>query len=563
MLALILLGAVMPVLALGATQAIRLLGGARLTGFDVAVLAVLAAVPVAVWAFMRHRVPAGCAAATVDAEGIHSPLFTGRRKSFAWRDIVSAEARNANGQLQLALNLAIAPGEVPRKTLFGLSSTQPVLALNLFTAEDRETLTGAVLQRLTEGHAQDPAALAAGTVKSYAPPTTNAFAAERVYRDGLLALTPRPHVSWTLVALNIGVWVALVWASGGKLLNLPTDTLFIWGGNVAHEMLHQGAWWRLVASTFLHSGLAHIAMNMLALSILGPLAERLFGPRPFLVLYLVAGIAGSALSVCYAAQTMVSVGASGAIFGVAGALATTLFRHRRLLPPLSSQNKGGVLLYLLYSLAQGLGQSGVDNAAHVGGVVAGCLMAMLLPIRVGEVNIVRAARPGNGVTAAAAGLLLAVVLLALAPKQPWDIRALLATEAKLPGLVQRFQADLQLIQREGEAAKDDVQREWVWDNRLRDEIGPRLRALARDTDGLDFRPRDSRALMVEAMGRIAWRASQQMAMPSVPDPKTGRPIPADQPAFDALTEHIKEAVAQLNQANSAVQAETAKRGSAH
>src|SRR5207244_8055 len=106
--------------------------------------------------------------------------------------------------------------------------------------------------------------------------------------------------------------------------------LIRWGGDYAPRTTN-GQWWRPVTSMFLHIGIIHLAMNMIALWSIGPFIERLVGNRSFLVLYLFAGVSGSMASLAHA-PTIVSAGASGAIFGLYGALAGFLLRAHGTLP---------------------------------------------------------------------------------------------------------------------------------------------------------------------------------------------------------------------------------------
>ncbi len=108
-----------------------------------------------------------------------------------------------------------------------------------------------------------------------------------------------------------------------------TATLERYGAKDDFAIIHQGQWWRLVTPMFLHEGLAHLGVNMFSLYMVGPLYERCVGSARFLYVYFFAGICGSVFSV--AASKDPAVGASGAIFGIFGALGVYFFRNRRLL----------------------------------------------------------------------------------------------------------------------------------------------------------------------------------------------------------------------------------------
>jgi membrane associated rhomboid family serine protease/predicted negative regulator of RcsB-dependent stress response len=132
---------------------------------------------------------------------------------------------------------------------------------------------------------------------------------------------------------------------------------------------------------FVHIGVIHIALNMYCLMSLGPLAETMFGSTRFLGLYVLSGVAGAIASAGMHPQ-IVSAGASGAIFGVAGALAAVIYVSRN--PVVATArghlSKAGIGTFVAYNLFYGFANSGIDNAAHIGGLVAGFLMGLTLPV---------------------------------------------------------------------------------------------------------------------------------------------------------------------------------------
>jgi membrane associated rhomboid family serine protease len=184
-------------------------------------------------------------------------------------------------------------------------------------------------------------------------------------------------VTATLVALNVAVFIAMVmtgsslWGSGQLL---DQAQLIRWGANWGPG-IHQGQYWRLLTSMFLHIGVLHLAFNMWAFWNLGQLTEVLVGRWRFLTIYLLSGIAGSALS--YWLRPGLSAGASGAIFGIAGALIAVLkFAHlgvpsHALKPILSS-----VVSFAGYNLLIGAVVPHINNLAHLGGLIAGFVLGM-------------------------------------------------------------------------------------------------------------------------------------------------------------------------------------------
>jgi rhomboid protease GluP len=153
--------------------------------------------------------------------------------------------------------------------------------------------------------------------------------------------------------------------------------LLLWGANHLPLTVHQP--WRLITATFLHGGLIHIAFNMWVLWDTGRLAERFYGNGQFVLIYFVAGLAGSIASLFFSARTGVSVGASGAIFGVVGCLLAAIFTKSSKLPPgLMASMRSSMLMFIAYSMVMGFVVGFIDNAAHIGGLIGGFLMGIVL-----------------------------------------------------------------------------------------------------------------------------------------------------------------------------------------
>lgn len=192
----------------------------------------------------------------------------------------------------------------------------------------------------------------------------------------LMPYTPRVYMTWALIAINVAVWIAMV-AMGIKPLSPATVDLLRWGADYAPRTTN-GQWWRVLSSTFLHAGVIHLAMNMAVLASIGPFMERLLGNFGFIVLYVFAGLTGSLLSLAHA-PTIVSVGASGAIFGLYGALLGFLLRSRGTLPKdILQQLLRMAGAFVVYNLLFGMGVAGIDQAAHIGGLVGGFVGGLVL-----------------------------------------------------------------------------------------------------------------------------------------------------------------------------------------
>ncbi|HVF11384.1 MAG TPA: rhomboid family intramembrane serine protease [Abditibacteriaceae bacterium] len=184
-----------------------------------------------------------------------------------------------------------------------------------------------------------------------------------------------PFVVYGLMAANIVVFV-LTGLNGG-FFDTAGETLHRFGMLYAPDIL-EGQWWRLASAMFLHAGLLHIAINMWALKNLGEELEHIYGPAIFLLLYLGAGWVGALASLMF---TGASVGASGAIVGLAGAWLAVALRNRRYFQEFGQQ----VLVVIAINLFIGFSaQSLIDNNGHIGGLIGGFLLGLILPNRLPE-----------------------------------------------------------------------------------------------------------------------------------------------------------------------------------
>jgi rhomboid protease GluP len=176
----------------------------------------------------------------------------------------------------------------------------------------------------------------------------------------------------TLLLVAIGLVFAAETALGGST---NTNVLVALGANVP-PLVWQGQWWRLAAAMFLHIGILHLLFNGWALYQLGALFEILLGSLNLLVVYFVSGIAGSVASLFWTKG--LSAGASGAIFGLMGALIAFLLRRREMLTPYAKSLLGQLVLWAGINVVFGFSTPGIDNAAHLGGCAAGFLCGLML-----------------------------------------------------------------------------------------------------------------------------------------------------------------------------------------
>ncbi len=192
-----------------------------------------------------------------------------------------------------------------------------------------------------------------------------------------LAATPRVFVCRFLAGICIAVYVLMVLRGVSPFLPTVED-LLKWGADFGPAIALEGQSWRLFTNVFLHVGIIHLTMNMWCFLAFGPLIERLYGNAAFAALYLLAGVGGSIASMAWN-PILFSAGASGAIFGVIGALLAFVVVHRHAIPvevlvPLRSS----AVSFTVMNLMLGLMVRGIDNAAHIGGLLTGFLAGVLM-----------------------------------------------------------------------------------------------------------------------------------------------------------------------------------------
>ncbi|CAN5420182.1 hypothetical protein BH09BAC5_BH09BAC5_23200 [soil metagenome] len=186
----------------------------------------------------------------------------------------------------------------------------------------------------------------------------------------LFALIPKGDYFFTPIILNINILVFVLMIISGVSPMLPNaEELINWGANV-RKLTMGGEPWRLFTSMFLHFGILHLATNMYAFFSIGRILEPFIGKWRFLFLYIFAGLGGSAVSLWWhAADASVSAGASGAIFGLFGvfaALLTTDLIDQSIRKRMLKSMAGAIFLNLMIGL-----YGGIDNSAHIGGLVTG------------------------------------------------------------------------------------------------------------------------------------------------------------------------------------------------
>lgn len=177
-----------------------------------------------------------------------------------------------------------------------------------------------------------------------------------------------PVVTYVLLVINVIIWL-LIELFAGSTEN--TEILTRFGANSGQHILLFGETWRLFTSMFLHSRLDHLALNAIALFIFGLEMERIYGPARFGVIYILAGLFGSLASFASKGPFVVSVGASGAIFGVIGMNLAYFLLHRDSFGQFGRQRLTSTLVIIGINLFLGFTVPRIDNMAHIGGLIAG------------------------------------------------------------------------------------------------------------------------------------------------------------------------------------------------
>ncbi len=187
----------------------------------------------------------------------------------------------------------------------------------------------------------------------------------------------------TQVLVGACVLMFLLPVLGGISIFEPDGAAMVhWGTNFGPLTL-SGQAWRLFTAMFLHFGILHLALNMWALLGMGPLVERLLGSARYALLYVLAGLGGSIASVAWNPGVN-SAGASGAIFGVMGALLALMVNPKTRIPPsVAAAQRNSALLFIAYNVFNGLAHQGIDNAAHLGGLASGFALGWMFALPVG------------------------------------------------------------------------------------------------------------------------------------------------------------------------------------
>jgi len=187
----------------------------------------------------------------------------------------------------------------------------------------------------------------------------------------------KPLLTYAFLGINLIYFILMVFAGlhlfPNSMTEMADQRVLIEFGAKVNSLIQAGEVWRLLTSTFIHIGIIHLIFNLYALWLLGPLTEESLGHRRFFMIYIISGLGGSISSFLF--SSALSAGASGAIFGLLGAL--LYYSYKR--PALWKSGLGmNLVLVILVNLGFGFVQPGIDNFAHLGGLITGTITCVLL-----------------------------------------------------------------------------------------------------------------------------------------------------------------------------------------
>lgn len=180
------------------------------------------------------------------------------------------------------------------------------------------------------------------------------------------------NVTFGLIAINVVIFIISAILSK-NFFDIDTSVLFKMGAKYNQAILNNGEYWRLIASTFLHGGIIHLAVNMYSVYYAGAQVHKVFGGKKYIAIYILSGLGASITSMID--RTTLSVGASGAIFGLIGAMAAFAYIERR---RIGKQYLMSLISILLANLMIGFILPNIDNLAHLGGLVVGLVLGFIL-----------------------------------------------------------------------------------------------------------------------------------------------------------------------------------------
>ena len=344
------------------------------------------------------------------------------------------------------------------------------------------------------------------------PETARPEVPEASFYDVLVHATPRFFVTPALLTANVAYFVVALLHGVSPIQPERQQLLDL--GAIYGPFVFDGEWWRLSSANFVHIGFLHLFFNMWCLWSLGSAAERMFGNLTFLLIYLLSGIGGSVASLAWH-PAVLSAGASGAVFGIAGALLSMLYLGHILVPrPVVRQLLSSLAFFVGFNLLLGSVLEGVDNAGHVGGLVVGLGLGAALqrPLPSGR-------RPWQRFLIVPVVVLLFVAGARFAVEKSADDPYLLAARARELATEGNKEASIETFQKAAELAPEsaelanDLGTSYLDSGRIEDAIATFERAVALDPQL--YEPQRNLAIALALAGRSAeaseaFRIARQM-----------------------------------------------------
>jgi rhomboid protease GluP len=183
-------------------------------------------------------------------------------------------------------------------------------------------------------------------------------------------------ITYTIIGINILLYMFSAFFSQ-DMIDMELQTLVDMGALYGPLTVLKGEWWRLFTAMFLHGGMTHLLMNMFSLYLIGRGVEMYFDTKSYLIIYLFSGLLGGLASL-YMHPNSVGIGASGAIFGVFGALAGFFLAHREKIAAHSKAFMKDFAVVLGINLVLGLSIPSIDVSAHIGGLIIGVIGGFII-----------------------------------------------------------------------------------------------------------------------------------------------------------------------------------------
>jgi rhomboid protease GluP len=177
----------------------------------------------------------------------------------------------------------------------------------------------------------------------------------------------------TLIGTNVIIYLMTAFLSG-NIFDIDSNTLEKYGA-ISKILIQHGEIWRLLTCAFLHANLVHITCNMYSLYIIGPQIQQIYGTKKYIIIYIISCITSSSLSYLMSSYKGISVGASGGIFGLMGALLAFAIveRHR-----IDKKYISSLMQIIVINLFIGLSIKNIDNFAHMGGLIGGIFVGYII-----------------------------------------------------------------------------------------------------------------------------------------------------------------------------------------